>query len=245
MVDVFKTRPRFSGARRYGARSALAFSLLFLLHGCADLGKDLPNETGPPPPTGDAPSISSLIPTRTFPGDTVQVLGARFGANAGHLLFAGSSGDVEATVISWADDKVTALVPAGAATGAVRVQAGQLTSTGSDFTAVPQVFFAADVQPLFNFGVLGGHDCVSCHGFCGSVCSGGLGIDTYDLLMTGSSIDGAVVIPRQSGTSRLIQRLLPTTPEGSRMPQPPNPLYMSAAEILLISDWIDQGARNN
>jgi hypothetical protein len=29
------------------------------------------------------------------------------------------------------------------------------------------------------------------------------------------------------------------------MPQPPNPLYMSAAEILLISDWIDQGARNN
>ncbi|MFN8179638.1 MAG: IPT/TIG domain-containing protein [bacterium] len=237
--------PRSVRARLIVAVGAALFGVPAFLHGCADLGKDLPNETGPPPPTGDAPVISDVLPMRTFSGDTVQVAGVRFGATAGHVLFTGTAlrGDVEATIVSWADDKITALVPA-AASGPIRVQAGGIISQGAEFSTVPEVLFGRDVTPLFDFQVNGGHDCVSCHGFCEPACTGGFEILPYDRLMQGSAT-GIVVIPRRSASSRLIQVLLPTTPVGSRMPQSTVPFYMSDAEIQLISDWIDQGARSN
>jgi hypothetical protein len=226
------------------AVGAALLGALAFLHGCTDLGKDLAAETGPPPPTGNEPVISDVVPTRTFSGDTVQVAGVRFGATAGHVLFTGTAlnADVEATIVSWADDKITALVPA-AASGPIRVRAGELTSQGADFSTVPEVFFTTDVQPLIVLFSPPGYGCLNCHSGPEPL-PGGLSLSTYETLLAGSSIDGPVVIARRSTSSRLIQRLSPTTAVPLRMPQY-GPNYMSAAEIQLISDWIDQGARNN
>jgi hypothetical protein len=55
-----------------------------------------------------------------------------------------------------------------------------------------------------------------------------------------------VIIPRRSASSRLVQRLLPTTPESLRMPQSAiSAPYLNDAEIQVVADWIDQGARDN
>ena len=90
--------------------------------------------------------------------------------------------------------------------------------------------FAADVEPLFL------HKCAGCHAF--GIAEGGFEVLPYEKLVSGPQ-----VVPRLSGSSELIRRLLPTTPVAERMPQGGG--YLTDAEILKVADWIDQGARDN
>ena len=79
---------------------------LLLAEGCADLGDSLPSA-----PAGNSPTISELVPARTFPGDTVQVRGSGFGTTPGRVVFTSSSlrAVVDATVVTWANDRIVVL----------------------------------------------------------------------------------------------------------------------------------------
>lgn len=222
-------------------RAVAFFGVLLLAQGCADFGDGLR-----PGLAGGAPAIAELVPFRTFPGDTVQLIGSGFGTTPGRVVFTstGLRAVVDATVVTWEDDRIVVLSPEGAGDGPVRVQVGELISQAADFATAPPRSYAGDIVPLLDYVFLGGHDCVTCH--YPEAPSGGLAVTPYASLLAGSSIDGRVVIPRRSVASRLVQRLLPSTPEPLRMPQAgSNVPYMTDAEIQVISDWIDQGAPNN
>ena len=91
------------------------------------------------------------------------------------------------------------------------------------------VDFAKDVQPIFNA------KCLACHS--GSGAKAGLQLDTYENVIAGGD-DGKVVVPGDSKSSVLAQRISDTT--GMQMP-PQGPL--SSQEIATIVAWIDQGAK--
>ncbi|HET9887218.1 MAG TPA: hypothetical protein VFR10_06855, partial [bacterium] len=103
-----------------------------------------------------------------------------------------------------------------------------------------------DVEPLWLT-----FQCMACHssinpggGF--RVATGNIGsleLDYNAIFTTGTNPPN--VIPRQSSASKMVQRILPTAGPGLRMPQDQFPRYLNDAEIQLIADWIDQGARNN
>jgi hypothetical protein len=106
------------------------------------------------------------------------------------------------------------------------------------------VSFKRDIAPLI------ARQCLPCHAeeqFNPSE----LSLDTYDLLMTGGK-HGTPVTPGKAAESILVRKLLPRPPFGDRMPLDPkkkkgeeSTKRLSEEEIRLISDWIDQGARNN
>jgi WD domain, G-beta repeat/Planctomycete cytochrome C len=104
------------------------------------------------------------------------------------------------------------------------------TPTSSHPAARPsKVVTFADVQPIIR------ESCEHCHNEDKD--KGGLLMISYDALMAGGD-HGSVVIPRDSGSSRLIQML-----EGKitpRMPYKEDPL--SASELNLLRAWIDEGA---
>ena len=91
------------------------------------------------------------------------------------------------------------------------------------------VGFREDVSPLLR------KDCVLCHGG-----QAGLYVDSYDMLMAGSS-RGKVIAPGNPEKSTLLQRI--TGEVQPRMPlnRPP----MSEKEIAVIETWILEGAANN
>lgn len=198
-----------------------------LAAGCSDFGND-----GVQPV--DSPTITDLVPMRTFPGDTVLVQGAGFGAEPGEVLFASSAlraADASATILSWEDTRVRALVPGDVVTGDLTIRADGVESNALTFGVAPEISFSGDVVPRFvTYG------CTGCHAF--PTVSGGL-----EVLPHAALVGNSAVIPRRSSSSRLRQRLLPTTPASQRMPE--GGPYLSEAEILVIADWIDQGARDN
>jgi hypothetical protein len=80
-------------------------------------------------------------------------------------------------------------------------------------------------------------ECTQCHGG-----AGGLSLLGYDLLMSGSSNNGPVVLPGRSGDSLLVQKLNGTQLIGQSMPPG---LPLQTEDIAVIQDWIDEGARDN
>jgi hypothetical protein len=201
-----------------------------LAAGCSDFGE--PASTAPQPNGGLA--ITDLVPFRTFPGDTVLVQGSGFGAAPGEVFFESSSlraAEASATIVTWETNRIRVLVPATVASGGVTVRVEGEESNALAFAIAPQVFFHGQVDSLFVH-----KGCTGCHAF--GAASGGLMVLPHSELVSNSA-----VIPRRSASSRLRQRLLPSTPPSQRMPE--NGPYLSDAEILLIADWIDQGARNN
>jgi hypothetical protein len=224
----------------------LAGLALAIVPGCTDRGGTAPiglqdaGSSGDDDGGGDRgpiPTIEEIVPARTVVGDTVVVVGRDFGDGQGSsLVFSTSSRSMssEAEILSWSAAEIVAVVPPDAARGEVRVRVESRESLGRTFDVAPRVVsYAADVTPLFQvFG------CVSCHGG-----SGGLSVLPYEALMSGNSANGPVVIPRRSGASLLLGRLLPSTPTSLRMPQ--GGPYLDARQILILADWIDQNARNN
>jgi hypothetical protein len=191
----------------------------------------------PPPPP---PEIDELVPGRTVVGDTVRIAGSGFGGDplVGSVRFtAAGGGTIAATIVpgGWSDALIVALVPDGAAAGSVLVVRDGEESAGVRFDlATALVSYANDLLPLF-------HDrgCESCHGG-----QNNLFVTPHSALMAGGSDHGPAVRPRRSGQSLLVQILGDSPPFGlPRMPL--GSPALSPAQVRLISDWIDQGARDN
>lgn len=190
--------------------------------------------------------MTELIPSRTVLGDTVVVEGRGFGDAQGTstVAFASTARSAGAPIVTWTDDEITVLVPDGAVDGGVVVRVGDVEAEALDFAIAPSVVsLSVDVYPLLET-----YQCLICHSTTNP--GGGFRISDADLLidypsMFSSGTQPPNIRPRRSGESEFIRRLLSSTPEGSRMPQGGFPNFMFDDEILILSDWIDQGARNN
>ena len=96
----------------------------------------------------------------------------------------------------------------------------------------PTSFYAMHINPIFD------SNCVACHG--ATKTSGGLRLDSFDLLMKGGK-DGAVIVAGDPGKSRLLQRVTLPSNHKQFMPAEGRP-PLRPEEITLIQAWIQQGA---
>ena len=82
-----------------------------------------------------APSITSLSPTSGAVGASVTIAGANFGATqgSGSVSFNGSTAT---SITSWSATSIVVIVPTGATTGNVVVNASGVNSNGMSFTVV-------------------------------------------------------------------------------------------------------------
>ncbi len=108
----------------------------------------------------------------------------------------------------------------------------------------PPVSFSQDIVPIIS------RNCMPCHAeeqFNPSE----LSLDSYDLLMKGGK-HGDLVKPGKASESVFVQKLLENPPFGDRMPfdprkkrkkEPIKPL--SDGDIGIITEWVNQGAKNN
>src|SRR5450755_3053299 len=103
-----------------------------------------------------------------------------------------------------------------------------LARSGAQTKAVD---FNRDVQPILTTR------CSGCHGPQQQM--NGLRVDMADALIKGGN-SGTVVVPGDSGASKLIQRVS-STKKGFAMPPVGEPL--TRGEIELLRAWIDQGAK--
>lgn len=213
--------------------------LATLLASCGRDGGSRPMEPVPPPPPPHGEiALARLIPARTVVGDTVVAQGSGFGSTPGSMTFRSGVGDsTSAQILAWSDSTLKVLVPAGAIDGPVAVHAGGVDSNTLSFSVAPRLIsYTTDLIPgIFENIHIG---CAACHGGTNN-----LYLDTAQHLMEGTSIHGPVVHPRDSAGSILLQKVSPNPPFGAQMPQGGTPL--DDAQMLLIADWIDQGARDN
>lgn len=215
----------------------LAIVLVFaaiLAAGCSDSG-DSPTGPDPDPgPGGDVPELETLVPGRTFAGDTLRIVGSGFGAKADDesVLFSAAGGTrATAEILAWSDLEVRVLVPEEAVSGPVVVTRAGEESEALPFVLVAPVSLQVDVRPIFQQ-----RGCLSCHGG-----TNGLELSTHAGILAGG-IRGPAVVPRQGAESLLVMAM---RGQGSVPQMPFGSPAMPEAEILLISDWIDQGARDN
>jgi len=90
-----------------------------------------------------------------------------------------------------------------------------------------QVDYATEIQPIFT------NSCTSCHQYGNT--SGGLNLTSYSGVMA-SSNSGTSVVPGDHANSLLWQRVNDGSMPGSNQPD------LTADEINLIAQWIDEGA---
>lgn len=102
-------------------------------------------------------------------------------------------------------------------------------STPTEAAAASAVSFSNDVLPLLQ------SQCTRCHGE--SKAEEGLRLDSFEMLMAGAE-DGAVIVPGDAANSLLVQLV-----ESGQMPR--RSTKLSAEQIQLLVDWINQGANNN
>jgi len=100
-----------------------------------------------------------------------------------------------------------------------------------------QVSFSKDVKPILEA------KCLSCHaegseGFEAT----GLSVESYEQVMKGTR-DGPVIEPGYSYFSTL--QIVVEHRADPSVSMPRNSAKLSSAEIQIIGEWIDQGARNN
>ena len=95
---------------------------------------------------------------------------------------------------------------------------------------VPKVDFQKDIQPILQ------KNCYSCHGADAQM--SGLRLDSRQAILTGGT-NGKILVPGKSAGSSIYKRVAGIG-DLSRMPFGGTPL--TAAQIQLIRDWIDQGA---
>ena len=104
--------------------------------------------------------------------------------------------------------------------------------------------FQKDVFPIIK------RNCLPCHAE-DNFNPSELTLDSYDKLMAGGK-HGVPVVGGKSQESILVGKLGENPPFGKRMPMDPrkkrgeiNTRRLSDEEIKIITDWIDQGAKNN
>lgn len=86
-----------------------------------------------------------------------------------------------------------------------------------------------DVMPIFEAA------CTKCHGV--EEIKEGLDMRTHEGVLAGS-FNGPVIVPGNAAESFLVQQLI----DGEMPKRGPK---LSAGQIQIISDWIDEGALNN
>jgi hypothetical protein len=189
------------------------------------------------------PTITDLVPVRTVVGDTLRVVGTGFGSepDGRRILFAetggfSSGGSIEASILQWGETEVVVLVPEGAQTGDVLVEDDGRQSKGVSFGVAPRLIsFANDLAER----VFRPRGCESCH-FGPNGNNGFSVLSPQEILNGGDHGPGA--IPRRASQSLILLKVT-NPPFGGRMPQGSPALPDS--EVVLISDWINQGARDN
>ena len=78
-----------------------------------------------------------------------------------------------------------------------------------------------------------------------------LSLDSYELMMQGGK-NGTLVVAGKAGESLLMKKLGERPPFGDRMPLNKKQVisegkakYLSDSELNILSEWINQGAKNN
>ncbi len=103
-------------------------------------------------------------------------------------------------------------------------------------TARGEVSYSRDINPIINIR------CAECHSSEGEGKHvSGLDLTNYDGLMKGTNQGGRMITPGSAINSSFM--VMVTRNDHLRMPYGKSPL--SDDEIRVISDWIDQGAKNN
>ncbi len=101
----------------------------------------------------------------------------------------------------------------------------------------PTVSFNQQVKPLLT------QYCLECHQPGGKGYEkSGLSMLSYDSLMKGTRI-GPVITPGSAQSSTLYRVIAGKADPSIQMPH--NREALAAADVQLIKDWIDQGAKNN
>ncbi|MEW6002255.1 MAG: S8 family serine peptidase [Nitrospirota bacterium] len=93
--------------------------------------------------TVSGPYIYNISPTKGSIGSIVTIRGSNFKTVQGAVLF---TGDIEAPVTSWSNEKIFIKVPAGAVTGAIRVITSEGTSNSVNFEVT---FYPTNIRILF------------------------------------------------------------------------------------------------
>ncbi len=105
------------------------------------------------------------------------------------------------------------------------------------------VSFQKQVMPIFS------KNCTMCHspGGLGEITSS-LDLTSYKSLRMGSA-GGVAIVPGFASRSPMMRYLKENwdskNPEALKMPPPPYGGKLSAQDLKTITDWIDQGAKNN
>lgn len=184
--------------------------------------------------------ITRLEPARTTVSDIITIYGTGFRMESEEpvVTFQGPTGRIPTTITVWDEESMRVWVPQGAVDGPVTVQFGEDLSNEVFFSVAPRrITFTNDVKPLFQ-----AKGCLGCHAGAGA--SGNLSLETKATTMSSGSDHGPVVILRNSAESIIVQKVGPNPPFGSRMPLGCTTNCMTDEEILILSDWIDQGGDN-
>ncbi len=119
----------------------------------------------------------------------------------------------------------------------VMMGAGLVVAASDTGAAEQPVSFELDVQPILQ------SRCVSCHERGGEGFeTSGLDLSTYGGLMKGTS-HGPIVVPGDPLTSNLNVLIEGRASPELRMPHNQRPLLRH--QILIIRDWVKQGAKDN
>ena len=103
--------------------------------------------------------------------------------------------------------------------------------------AQKEVSFSQQVQPIIQAR------CIECHATGGQgFQASGLSMETYDSLMKGTKF-GPVIKPGDAVSSTLMRLIEGKADPSIRMPHGKEPL--TAEQIKIIKEWINQGAKNN
>lgn len=94
--------------------------------------------------------------------------------------------------------------------------------------------FGKDIGPLFQ------QSCCECHGAKKQKAK--LRLDSLDSVLKGSD-EGAVVVPGQSGKSKVVYIVVPSGKKPAVMPPAGKGKPLTTEQVGLLRAWIDQGAK--
>jgi mono/diheme cytochrome c family protein len=97
------------------------------------------------------------------------------------------------------------------------------------------IHFDRDIRPILS------ENCFACHGPDGAKRKAGLRLDTREGLFGALKAGGHVVVPGQPDKSALLKRVMSVDKE-ELMPPPKTGKQLSAAQLVLLRQWVEQGA---
>jgi len=106
----------------------------------------------------------------------------------------------------------------------------------------PEVSFSKQVYPIFE-----NYRCLTCHSPAGiGEIASGLDLSTYKGLRQGSA-QGVAIVPRFADRSPMMRLLNNNWDSGNpeSLKMPPMGPRLSAQDLKIVSDWINQGAKDN